>query len=243
MTQIDIFDSPEALADATVERFISAASRAGGRFTVALPGGSTPLPVYERLADYNQSARVNWNAVHIFFGDERAVEPTHDDSNYGQAQSALLGHVPIPLENIHRIHGELGAEDAAKRYGEELQAFFDGGPPTIDLHILGMGTDGHTASLFPNAGAALHEEKHRAVATQHHDHPHPRITMTPWAINSAREVLVLVTGEKKADMLRTVLEGPNQPDTYPIQYIQPKGNLHWYVDAAAAAKLTDTKQA
>lgn len=241
MPHIHRFPDKDALAQAAAARFVEMASATAGNFTVALPGGSTPLPLYEQLASYNISAQINWSNVHVFFGDERAVPPTHPDSNYGQAQTTLLGHVPIPLENVHRIHGELGAEAAAKRYGEHLQDFFDGGPPTFDLHILGMGDDGHTASLFPHVSAALHERKHRAVATADANHPHPRITMTPWAISAAHNVLVLVSGENKAEMLRTVLQGPFNPDAYPIQHIKPTGSLIWYVDEAAAARLATTE--
>ena len=238
MPNIHRFQDKDALAQAAAERFVELAAVTEGNFTVALPGGSTPLPMYEKLASYNLSAQVDWAKVHIFFGDERAVPPTHADSNYGQAQTAFLAHIPIPLENVHRIHGELGAEAAAKRYGLELQAFFDGGAPAFDLHILGMGDDGHTASLFPHITPALHEAKHRAVATGDDHHPHPRITMTPWAINAAHNVIVLVSGEKKAKMLQTVLQGDVLPDTYPIQHINPVGNFFWYVDEAAAAQLT-----
>jgi 6-phosphogluconolactonase len=237
MDNLRVFDDKLTLAEAAAETFVEMASSTEGIFTVALPGGSTPMPLYEKLASYNVSARINWAQVHVFFGDERAVPPTHDDSNYGQAQTALLSHVPIPLENVHRVRGELGADEAAKQYGLELQAFFDGGPPAFDLHILGMGDDGHTASLFPNQTASLYEKKHRAVSVHDNVHPHPRITMTPWAISSALNILVLVSGAKKADMLRTVLQGPHQPDTYPIQHIQPDHGMMWYVDREAAAKL------
>lgn len=237
MPHIHRFPDKTALAQAAAERFAEMAATTEGNFTVALPGGSTPLPFYEKLASYNVSAKINWAKVHIFFGDERAVGPTHKDSNYGQAQTTFLSKVPIPLENVHRIHGELGAEDAAIRYGKHLQAFFHGGPPTFDLHILGMGDDGHTASLFPNMTTALHETKHRAVATGDDHHPHPRITMTPWAINAAHTALVMVAGKKKADMLQKVLQGPFLPDTYPVQHVKPAGTLLWYVDEAAASQL------
>ncbi len=237
MNDIHVFDGADALYAAAADLFVQQASAATGDFTVALPGGSTPLPLFRLLATGDYASRVDWNRVHIFFGDERAVPKTHADSNYGQAQTVLLSHVPISLEHVHRIHGEEGAHEAAIRYGQHLQSFFDGGPPAFDLHILGMGTDGHTASLFPGATAALHEQKHRAVPTAHGNHPYERITMTPWAINAAKQILILVSGRKKADMLHRVLNGPHQPELYPIQAIRPQTGPTWYIDQAAAARL------
>lgn len=239
MPNIEVYKDKEALTKAVADLFVQLAADTEGNFTVALAGGSTPLPVYELLATDTYAAQVDWNKVHIFFGDERAVPPTHNDSNYGAAQTAFLSHVPIPLENVHRMRGELSAEEAAKEYGLMLKEFFDGGAPAIDLHLLGMGGDGHTLSLFPGVTDALEETEHRVIATGGDKHAHPRITMTAWAANASRVIVILAAGEGKADMLRTVIEGEHLPHKYPVQLISPtNGELRWMVDKAAASKLT-----
>jgi 6-phosphogluconolactonase len=239
MPNIEIYGDKANLVKAAADLFVERAQAATKRFTVALAGGSTPLPVYELLATDAYAPMIDWNTVHIFFGDERAVPSTHKDSNYNAIQDVLLGHLPIPKENVRRMRGELGAEEAAKDYGLMLKDFFDDGPPAFDLHLLGMGGDGHTLSLFPGVTSALEEHHHRVVATGDDKHDHPRITLTAWAANASRLIVVLVAGEGKAEVLRDVLEGPHQPHKYPIQLIQPTdGELRWMVDKAAAAKLT-----
>ncbi|MEL7232946.1 MAG: 6-phosphogluconolactonase [Chloroflexota bacterium] len=240
MHNIDIYDDKPALIEAAAKLFVEQAAATQDKFTVALAGGSTPLPVYELLATDTYASQVDWNKVHIFFGDERAVPKTHQDSNYGAAQTAFLSHIPIRLENVHRMKGELPVEEAAKDYGLMLKDFFDGGPPAFDLHYLGMGGDGHTLSLFPGVMDALNETEHRVVATGDDKHPHERITLTAWAANASKVVAVLVSGEGKADKLREVLEGEYTPERNPIQLIKPSpGQLLWMVDQAAASKLTD----
>ncbi len=240
MANIDVYDNEQHLAEAAANLFVEQAAAADGQFTVSLTGGSTPLPFYRLLATDKYASQVDWNKVQVFFGDERAVPPNHDDSNYAAAQSALLSHVPLPLENVHRMKGELDAEEAAKEYGELLRDFFDGGPPAFDLHIIGMGDDGHTQSLFPHVTDALYEDEHRVIATRHPNHPHPRITMTAWATNTAKLIVALVSGAEKADVLRDVLEGDHQPEVYPVQLIQPAdGEMRWMIDQAAAAKLSE----
>jgi 6-phosphogluconolactonase len=239
---IHIFEDEAALAAAFAQRFVEGAKAAADRFTVALTGGSTPVPAYRLLATDAYASQVNWDKVHIYFGDDRAVPPNHPDSNYGAAHEALLAHVPIPLENVHRMKGELGAEEGAKDYGLMLKAQF-GDAPDFDLHLLGMGDDGHTASLFPHITDALYESKHRAIATEDDLHPHPRITMTAWAINAAKSVLVMVDGTHKADLMHDVIHGQHQPEVYPIQLIEPaNGVLTWYLDRAAASKLPEAKR-
>lgn len=238
MNDLKIFANNNALIQGAADLFVELANTTPGIFTVALAGGSTPLPIYKLLASDLYASRINWNRTHIFFGDERCVPPTHEDSNYKAVQTAFLSHVPIPLENVHRMKGELSPEDGAKDYGLMLQKFFDGGAPAFDLHFLGMGDDGHTASLFPGMTAALTEKKHRVVATDSAKHIHPRLTMTAWAINAAKMIIVLVSGKKKADMLHTFLHGHHQPEQYPIQLIKPiNGQLHWFVDQDAASRL------
>lgn len=240
MANIQVYDDKLSLIKAAADLFLERADMAAEHFAVALAGGSTPLPVYELLASSEYNSQINWSKTHVFFGDERAVPPTHQDSNYGAAQTALLSHVPIPLENVHRIKGELPAEEAAKDYGLHLKEFFNGGPPAFDLHFLGMGDDGHTLSLFPGVTSALEEKKHRVVATSVPNHNHQRITMTAWAANASSVIAVLVSGKDKAQTLKTVLEGEYQPHKYPIQLIQPDhGDMHWLVDKDAAALLSN----
>ena len=175
----------------------------------------------------------DWSKVHIFFGDERCVPPDHADSNFRMAHEALLSKVPIPPENIHRMRGEIEPNASAKEYGQMLKdQFGDGG---LDLVLLGMGDDGHTASLFPHT-EALKETKHRCVA---HFVEHSttgkswRITLTAPFINRAAEVLILIAGASKAARLQEVWHGPKDPDRLPIQLIQPLGKLLWIIDKAA----------
>lgn len=215
----------------------AAAIAARGRWLVALAGGSTPTPIYRRLivSDYAQS--INWSRVHVFFGDERCVPPDDADSNYRSAREALLEHVPLLPQHVHRMHGEDEPEQAARAYEHVLKQASPHAPPVLDLICLGMGEDGHTASLFPGADA-LHEH-HRTVLAQYGGAARGwRITLTLPVINAARRVVFLVQGAGKADTLRRVLQGPLQPDVLPAQAVRPtSGALCWLVDAAAAATL------
>ena len=171
--------------------------------------------------------------VEVYFGDERTVPPDHDESNYRMAKDALLCPVSIPPKNVHRMRGENDPQEAAKEYGQLLkEKFGDGGG--CDIVLLGMGDDGHTASLFPHT-EALHEQKHRCVANHVEKLGGWRITLTAPFINRASSVLILVTGASKAQRVAEVLEGPRDPDRLPIQLIAPQeGKLTWLLDAAAA---------
>jgi len=208
-----------------------------GRFTIALAGGSTPQATYQQLASPPHRDGIDWSQVHVFWGDERCVPPDSADSNYGMAHEALLSRVPIPDRNVHRMQGELPAERAAQAYVEELRRFFGTPWPHFDLVLLGMGTDGHTASLFP--GSPVLDEGERcvvAVTADYQDRPVCRVTLTPVAINAARVVMFLVTGQQKAAMVQQALEGP--PGRLPAQRIQPDdGDLYWLLDAAAGSQL------
>ncbi len=211
-------------------------------FTVALAGGATPKRLYELLATPPFRARPDWTKVHVFWGDERHVPPEHRDSNYRMAHEALLRHLPVPPNHIHRVPGELpDARVAAERYEDEIRRHFAVAAPDVpsfDCMLLGMGPDGHTASLFPGTPAA--RESHHLVTAPWVDtlQTH-RITCTPVLINHARHVTFLIQGAQKASMLRTVLEGPFQPDARPAQGIRPQsGSLTWFVDQDAAGALT-----
>lgn len=197
-----------------------------GRFTWALSGGSTPRALYALLAEQD-AAQIDWSRVHVFWGDERTVPPDHADSNYRMAQEALLSRVSIPAAQIHRIQGELPPEQAADAYESLLRREF-GQDGRFDLVLLGMGDDGHTASLFPHT-KALHERERWVVANEVPQLTTWRITLTYPAINAAARVAFLVSGAGKAARLRDVLEGTPNPDALPSQGVQPtNGELIWF---------------
>ncbi len=211
-------------------------------FSLVLSGGSTPKGLYKLLAeDVSLQGAIDWEKVHIFWGDERHVVPKHPESNYRMAHEAMLSKVAVPEENIHRFKAELAdAHEAAADYEKELQVFFGlkpGAFPRFDCVLLGMGADGHTASLFPGT-EALREHKRIVVANwveKAHTH---RLTLTAPALNNSDFVLFLVSGKDKAEALRQVLEGEKEPERFPAQLIKPvDGKLVWLADKAAAAKL------
>lgn len=232
---LEIFPTPAALVDYAASLFARLAEAAPERFSVALSGGSTPRALYERLAAAEMAERIPWRKVHLFWGDERCVPPDHPDSNYGLTAAALLRHIPLPPENIHRIAGELPPAEAARRYEAELRAFF-GETPAFDLVFLGMGEDGHTASLFPGS-PALNESHRWAVEVEHTVAPPPlvwRVTLTFRVLNAARRVVFLVSGAAKAAMFAQVWRGGD----FPAAQIRPQdGELLWLVDRDAAARL------
>jgi 6-phosphogluconolactonase len=238
---VRIFGTAEEVAAAAAERFAGLAREAvaaRGAFSVALAGGNTPRRVYELLAEEELSGRVPWPDVHVFFGDERAVAPDADESNFRMAREALLSRVPVLGEHVHRIEGLGDAAANASRYEDELRGFFgDADWPRFDLVMLGMGDDGHTASLFPET-TVLHERAAWAAPVWVEKLRAWRITLTAPAINAARHVLFLVSGAGKAARLREVLRGGRDPQRLPARLIGPAdGNLEWFVDRAAAAEL------
>jgi 6-phosphogluconolactonase len=247
MSKITIYPDNESLISGTADFIADLAIQAiseRGRFTLSLSGGNTPRPVYARLATTGYRGRIDWPKVQIFFGDERCVPLDDSRSNYLMVRTALLDQVPLPADNIHRIRGEKVPEKAAADYNEALQRIFGGDPVTggpppegFDLILLGMGDNGHTASLFP--GLAAVTEPRRWVMAQYVEVVGMwRVTMTPVIINTARQVLFLVSGAQKAEMLQRVLEGPYQPVVLPSQIIKPaSGELYWLLDQPAAAKL------
>jgi 6-phosphogluconolactonase len=224
------------LAAAAARRFV-AAIQYGAR-TIALSGGSTPKAMLQLLSSEFAEA-VDWPALEIYFVDERCVPPDHAESNFRMVNEALLSKVPIKAENIHRMRGEIDPNQAAIEYGQLLKdRFLDHG---CDLTFLGMGDDGHTASLFPRT-PAVKETHHRCVA-QFVEHSTTgrswRITQTAPFINRSKEVVVLLAGGAKADRLKEVLEGPRDPERLPIQLIQPaSGKMTWLLDEAAASALS-----
>ena len=214
------------------------AARERGRFFAALNGGSTPKHLFQLLAQ-DQSGKVDWKKAQIFWGDERCVPPDDIESNYRQASELLLVPAKIPNENIYRIKGELGAKEAPQDYALVLKRFAS--PPfewpRFDLVLLGMGEDGHTASLFP--GSPVETQSPTLGVTAHYqDRPTERVTLTPIVFNSARLILFMAVGENKALTLGKVLNNGYQPELYPAQRISPtEGRLIWLLDKAAADNI------
>jgi 6-phosphogluconolactonase len=242
---VTILDDPEALARAAAEQFVRSAAVAvqrSGRFSVALAGGSTPRRLYELLAEDGAFRNgVRWEAVHLFWGDERHVPPDHLDSNYRMAYDAMIARLRIPDANVHRIRCELpDPQEIAAGYESELRSFFGEPPgrvPRFDLILLGLGADGHTASLFPGT-AAVHERVRLVVPNIPPGSDRARITMTPVVLNQASEVQFLVSGPEKARALAAVLRGPSDVDRWPAQAVSPSvGNIVWLLDRDAARLL------
>jgi 6-phosphogluconolactonase len=246
MTQpeIKVLPDPQALATEAAARVARAAREhiaLAGRFSIGLSGGSTPRAMFELMAAGASDLGIDWPKVQVFFVDERCVPPDHVQSNYRMARETLLSRVPIPGDNIHRMRGEIDPNEAATEYGRMLKEKFgeEGG---LDLILLGMGEDGHTASLFPGT-AAVNETRHRCVAN-YAEHSSTgrswRITLTAPFINRSHEVLMMVAGANKATALASVLEGPRDPQRLPAQLIAPaSGRLSWLIDAAAAGMGAD----
>ncbi|HEY1922392.1 MAG TPA: 6-phosphogluconolactonase [Tepidisphaeraceae bacterium] len=235
---VKVVPDPAAVATTAAKRIVDLADDAiatRGSFSIALSGGSTPKTLFELLATEPYSKRIDWKNWRFYFGDERTVPPTHSDSNFRMASEAMLDKLAIPADHIHRMRGEIDPQESAKEYGELLKANF--GDNGLDVILLGMGDDGHTASLFPNT-AALSETKHRCVANHVEKLNTWRITMTAPFINRARQIIVMATGANKADRLHQVLDGPPDTRNLPIQMIDPPaGQALWLLDAPAAAKL------
>lgn len=239
--QIRIFKNLEDLSQDAARLFVEQATRSideRGRFLVALNGGGTPQRLFQLLAtDFRE--RVDWDRTHIFWGDERIVPTSDPENSYAQARDLFLRHVSIPEVNVHRVKTELGPEEAAKDYADTLKEFAGSSLEFIrfDLVYLGMGEDGHTASLFPGSPIDVTEPV-LPVTGDYQGRPAQRVTLTPLVINSAHLVAFMATGEKKADTLAHVLSGRYQPELYPAQRIEPKdGKLIWLVDEDAASKL------
>jgi 6-phosphogluconolactonase len=257
--QVRIYRDPEELAQKAARRFARLADQyvvGCGRFTVALSGGSTPRAMFSLLAAAPFLDTVPWSSIYFFWGDERCVPPDHQDSNYRMASETLLSKVSAKPENIFRIPAEMeDPQRAAEEYATTLTRFFLTGRgatktgtaplsnlPRFDLVLLGMGPDGHTASLFPQT-TALQAGETIAVANYVEKFKAHRITLTAATINNARNVTFVAAGKDKAESLAGVLEGSYQPGLYPSQLIHPSnGTLLWMVDEAAASLLADQQQ-
>ena len=239
--KILIFKDLENLSREAAILFVEQSAKAieeRNQFLAALNGGGTPTRLFQLLAtDYRD--QINWSKTQLFWGDERCVPPNDPGSSYGQAQNLLLSHVPIPEENIHRVQGELEPVEASRDYALILKEFASSSFefPRFDLVYLGMGEDGHTASLFPGSPIDVTEPT-LPVTANYQDRPANRVTLTQLVFNQARVIAFMATGEKKAVTLAEVLSDRYNPDRYPAQRIEPKnGKLIWLVDEDAATKL------
>jgi len=238
-----IFDDYESLSAAAAE-FLSVCAQSAvnerGRFVVALSGGSTPARMLEILATAPLRDAVPWTRLHVFWGDERCVPPEDRRSNAGQARRIVLDRVPVVDQQIHFMDGRTSPSEAAAACETQILRLFGGAPPRFDLIFLGLGTDGHTASLFP--GSDLLTETQRWVRAVPTSAGAPdRVSFTPALINQAAVVAFLVSGAKKADAVRAIQQGPRKPLHLPAQTTRPvNGKLIWLLDQAAAARLDDS---
>jgi 6-phosphogluconolactonase len=243
---VEVHPTAEALMRAAAETFVRASTsavRAGGRFVVALSGGTTPRGLYQLLAQGPYLGQVDWERVELFWSDERCVPPDHPASNFRMARESLLDRLTLPAKNVHRIHGEDDPAEAAASYERVVRTALStpAGPPRrtpgsrFDLILLGLGEDGHTASLLPDS-AAVREQTRWVVADRVAASSMARITLTLPVINAAAEVVFLVSGGEKAAMLQRVTDQPSRHDLLPAQLVAPRdGRVRWLVDRAAAS--------
>ncbi len=240
--KIERYPNTDTLSQEAAQYIVRLANEAivtHGRFTFALSGGSTPKKLYSLLGSDAYRKQIDWTRVEIFWSDERCVPPDNPESNYLMAQQALLNNVPIPANQIHPMPADQPNREAASQaYTSEMQRVFGtNGIPQFDLIQLGMGPEGHTASLFPHQ-PSLHEQQRLVMPVTVPKPPPDRLTFTPPLLNAAHHILFLVTGAEKADAVQAVLEGPYQPDEYPAQLVQPtNGDVVWMLDEAATVKL------
>lgn len=237
---IHIEKTADALSRFVAERVAEILSRAIAEHengSLVLSGGETPCGVYRILGSKPLSERLDWNCVHLFFGDERAVPPDHPDSNYGMIRRELIDRIPVPEENVHRIHGELSPQEATQKYADEIQWYFNKEIPRFDCVLLGVGEDGHTASLFPGT-EALNERESPVAASFVPRLGTWRVTLTFPVINNAREVIFIAEGERKAPILKKMIESPVPSLDLPATMVRPhNGVAHWMLDSAAASSI------
>lgn len=230
-----IMPDSASLIEVATAQFVSVARAAiakRGVFHVALAGGSTPKSLYQKLATSPYLEQIDWSRVHLFFGDERCVPPSHDDSNFKMAREAMIDHLPIPQQNVHRMPTELGdAADVATRYAETMVTILQG--ETLDLVLLGLGPDGHIASLFPGT-AALDVADTLTTSLYVKKFDSWRVTMTYPTINAAKQVIVFIGGEAKAPIVSDITT--DAVAGLPVQRLAPQGEYYWFMDKAAAGQ-------
>jgi 6-phosphogluconolactonase len=239
---IQIYPDPQQLAQSATEIVISTMQKAiqnTGRCSISLSGGSTPRQLYELLAQPGNASKIEWSKVTVFWGDERCVPPDHQDSDYLMVCQALLDHLPVDHQpTVHRMPGEIDPIDAARRYEQILREYFgSNATATFNVLLLGMGEDGHTASLFPHT-PPIHETARWVIGHYVDKLSGWRLTLTPPILNLSQLTIFLVAGSGKAAMLKQVLRGPYLPDEFPSQSIRPVNqNLVWLIDQAAASQV------
>jgi 6-phosphogluconolactonase len=247
--EVVIADDLASLSEQAAElvvRCITDRAQVADRVAIVLSGGTTPKGVYERLASENFRHRIPWNRVHLFWGDERCVPPQDPESNYLLAYKTLVSRVPVPPENVHRMPGEKAdSEKAADEYEQTLRDFFRSSPgewPIFDLVLLGIGSDGHTASLFP--GLSVLQEKQRWVAAPYVDKLKAyRLTLTPPVFNHARQVIFLAAGQEKAEVIKELQVITPAQERFPFQLIRPDhGKLVFFLDKPAARFIDQKKK-
>jgi 6-phosphogluconolactonase len=238
--ELNIYKDADELSKEVAEwmiNYIATTLKTKGIFTLVLSGGSTPQKLNKLLASSPYKERIDWGKVHIFWGDERYVPFEDDRNNAKMAFETLLNHVPVPADQIHKIQTNIFPEQSAMEYEKILRQYFHSPAKNFDLVVLGMGDDGHTLSLFPGT-ETVYEENKMVMAYFLQSQNMYRITLTAPVINRAAMIAFLATGSGKAAALKEVIEGDYKPDLYPSQVIKPiYGQLYWFVDEAAAAKL------
>ncbi|MFZ0548321.1 MAG: 6-phosphogluconolactonase [Candidatus Promineifilaceae bacterium] len=244
---IEIFSSTKSIARFALHEILVTADTAIKErrlYSLVLSGGGTPEPLFRLFATPPFRDTIPWQHIHLFWGDERCVPPDQEGSSYFQALTLFINSVPIPPQNVHRAQGELPPQEAAENYRRQLAQFnhdynMKGDIPRFDMVLLGMGSDGHTASLFPDkVPLEAATETVVAVTADYDGRPANRVTMTPPVFNNARNILFLVAGESKAQAVSAVLHGPHNPHHYPAQLIHPtSGQLTWLLDKAAASLI------
>lgn len=235
-----VFPDRQSLAEGVCQRLVEMVQEAidrQGRCAVTLSGGTTPRAVYARLAEKPFRSQISWSKLHLFWGDERGVPPDHPESNYRMAKETMLSHVPIPEKNVHRVPAELPPREAAQQYEKELKAFFAQKPPAFDLILLGLGTDGHTASLFPYS-RILAETGKWVAAGYASEKLGWRISLTLPIFNAAKQVYFVVSGKNKAEVIKKVFDLEKPDPALPASLVHPSsGGLSWLLDADAASLL------
>ncbi len=244
MSNRKVYENLEQLSSAaakSIAKLINSANEMGRPFSIALSGGSTPKSLYQHLAQSPLTETINWSGVKLFFGDERAVPPDNEQSNYLMAKESLFDRIPIPSENVYRIQAELSDHQrAAELYQQTIIETLPKNEvdiPVFDLILLGIGSDGHIASLFPNT-PILSETKSFVSPVYISKLDTWRLSITYPVINNAKNIFILAAGAGKADIITDVLGDTNKDTIYPVQRIQPKGSLFWYLDKAAAKNIS-----
>jgi 6-phosphogluconolactonase len=238
--KLHIFDNPEIVSENLAEwicNLVEETLKEQQSFSLVLSGGATPKSLYQKLASEKYKSRIDWERIRIFWGDERVVPFTDERNNAKMAFDLLLNHVNVPPSQIHIMRTDIEPNFAVAEYRKMLHTYFSSTHHSFDLVLLGMGDDGHTLSIFP--GSRLAEDSRQWVNSVFNEQQEMyRITLMPALVNKARKIAFMVEGKKKAEVLEKVLEGEYQPSEFPAQLIKPEsGELHWFLDKAAAKKL------